>query len=556
MAAEIPLLVFMRGITKRFLGVKANDAIDFDVRPGEVHTLLGENGAGKSTLMNVLCGLYKPDGGEIEIEGELRRFRTPRDAIAAGIGMVHQHFMLVPAQTVWENMVLGLDALPQVLPRKDIVRRIEEISERYALRVDPLAPVWQLSIGEQQRVAILKALYRQARILVLDEPTAVLIPQEIQSLFATIRQMRGEGHGIVFISHKLDEVLAVSDRISILRKGKKIGTFAAVGVTKEKLAEMMVGRQVFFNGAPPTTERGPVFLAVRDLVVRGERGNIAVQGVSLELRQKEIFGLAGVAGNGQLELCEAMVGLRRSESGDVLVQGREMGNASPRAFLDRGVAYIPEDRKGTGLVPSMNIRENVVLRKYWKKPFARGRWFIDWEVVAGHTGRLVERFGVITPGLGIPIRALSGGNLQKLMLARELSDNPKAIIAVQPTWGLDVGATEYVRERLLEQRDRGAAVFLVSEDLEELLALSDRLAVIHQGRIMGITKNPRALSEEDLGLLMAGTSLEDVLRGREERGDAPLPGPLRDPGTFFAGDGAAQKKAFRAEGGEGRTPWA
>jgi simple sugar transport system ATP-binding protein len=319
---------------------------------------------------------------------------------------------------------------------------------------------------------------------------------------------------------------------------------------------MMVGRQVFFNCASPTTEKGPVFLEVRDLVVRGERGNIAVQGITLELRQKEIFGLAGVAGNGQLELCEAMVGLRGSESGEVLVQGRKMCTASPRAFLDKGIAYIPEDRKGTGLVASMNIRENVALRKYWKKPFARWRWFIDWEVVAGHTGRLVERFGVITPGLGIPIRALSGGNLQKLMLARELGDNPKAIIAVQPTWGLDVGATEYVRERLLEHRDRGAAIFLVSEDLEELFALSDRLAVIHQGRLMGITEDPRALDEEDLGLLMAGTLLEEVLRRRKERGDVLPSEPFRDPGTFFAGDGAAQKKAIRMEGEEGKTPWA
>lgn len=506
-------LVSMRGITKTFLGVRANDAVSFDLRAGEIHTLLGENGAGKSTLMNVLCGLYAPEAGHIVVDGNPQVFRAPSDAIAAGIGMVHQHFLLVPVLTVWENMVLGDRAVPSVLPRRSICQRIEALAAQYGLAVDPGARIWQLSVGEQQRVAILRALYRGARVLILDEPTAVLTPQEAQALFGTLRRMATEGHGVVFISHKLDEVMAVSSRVTILRRGKTIGTWTTAETSKAALAEHMVGHRVAISENEQPRRGGENILEAQELMVRSDRNLPAVRHLSLALRRGEILGLAGVAGNGQRELCEALVGIRPLEGGSMVLKGRQMTGASPRAFQREGVAYIPADRMGMGLVGSMNLRENVALRRYWRPVFSRWKLFLDWEIMAGCTGALVERFRIQAASLGVAVRTLSGGNLQKLMLARELDDDPDVVVAQEPTWGLDIGATQYVRERLLEARNRGAAVLLVSEDLEEVLALSDRLAVMHQGALMGISENPRALGVERIGLMMAGTPL-----GTEEGG--------------------------------------
>ena len=497
-------LVSMRGIDKTFFGVYANRGVDFDLFPGEVHSLLGENGAGKTTLMNVLAGLYAPDGGTLEIQGSPATLRSPRDAIARGVGMVHQHFMLVPVLSVWENMILGLEDTPQVLPRRAVIQRIRDLSERYGLEVDPLARVWQLSIGEQQRVEILKMLYRGSRVLVLDEPTSVLTPQEARELFRTLRRMTSEGHGVVFISHKMEEVLSLSDRLTVLRKGVRVGTVPAAGVTREDLAEMMVGRKVDLQVPPREGAPGSVVLECRDLRARNDRGVEALRGLSLSLREGEILGVAGVAGNGQQELCEACAGLRPLEGGQVLLEGEDLTGAPPRRFLERKVAYIPADRKGTGLIPNMNLRENVALKRYWKEPGARWRVFVDWEVLAGITGELVGRYEVSAPSLASPARVLSGGNLQKLMLARELSDEPRVVLAMQPTWGLDVGATRFVHDRLRAERDRGGAVLLVSEDLDELLQLADRLAVVYQGRVMGVLEDPRGCSQESIGLMMAG----------------------------------------------------
>ena len=502
-------LVAMRGIDKIFVGVKANAGVDFDLDRGEVHTLLGENGAGKSTLMNILSGLYTPDAGTITVKGSPQAFRSPRDALRAGIGMVHQHFMLVPTLSVWENVALGLEDNPFLMDKAPIVERIRDIQDRYGIHVDPMTPVWQLSIGEQQRVAIIKALYRSADILILDEPTSVLTPQEARALFGTIRQITAEGHGVVFISHKLDEVMDISDRITVLRRGRKVATVPVAEVTKESLADKMVGRKVVFQVGRTLQNPGRVVLEARDLVVIGDRGRTRVDHFSFDVRQREVLGLAGVSGNGQEELCDALAGIRKIERGSIVVDGYELAGRPIREFQKRGVSYIPADRIGTGLVRGMNLRENIALRKYWRKEFTRFRFFIHWENIAGRTGQLVERFGVVHPGLGYPARLLSGGNLQKLMLARELSDDPKVVIAVQPTWGLDVSATHFVRETLLEQRDRGAGVLLVSDDLEEIFSLSDRIAVMHNGRLMGLVEDPDSVTEEQLGLMMAGTCLEE-----------------------------------------------
>jgi len=501
-------LVEMKGITKSFYGIRANDEVNFEVRPGEIHTLLGENGAGKSTLMNILCGLYTPERGTIKVNGEKWVFKSPKDAINAGIGMLHQHFMLVPVMTVWENVALGDEELPQVLPKNKVIERIKELSDVYGLSVNPLAPVWQLSVGEQQRVAIVKLLYRQAKILILDEPTAVLTPLEARYLFKVIRKMAEEGHGIVFISHKLDEVLEISDRITVLRKGRNVGTVAKEEASKEKLAEMMIGKRIAFAIDKSIQNPGKKVLNVKNIKVLGDRGRLKVNDISFSLRQREILGIAGVSGNGQEELAEALTGLRKPISGKVFVDGDDVTSGNPRDFMKRRVSYIPADRKGTGLIANMNLRENIALRKYWKSEYTRFKFFVNWERIAGHTGRLVERFNVANPSLSYPVRLLSGGNMQKLMLARELSDNPRVIIAVQPTWGLDIGATHYVREVLISQKEKGSGVLLITDDLEEILALSDRIAVIHGGEIVGIVDNPDKVTEEELGLMMAGTKLE------------------------------------------------
>jgi simple sugar transport system ATP-binding protein len=496
-------LVEMRGITKRFSGVTANHDVNFSVEAGEVHALLGENGAGKSTLMNILYGLYRPDKGQILVSGEPREFHSPKDAIASGIGMVHQHFMLVQTHSVWENMILGVRETPFILPRKKIQDRIAEISEQYGLQIDPTAAVWQLSTGEQQRVALLQMLYRNAKVLILDEPTAVLTPQECQKLFGTIRRMTREGHGVIFISHKLKEVMSEASRVTVLRGGENAGTVAAARTTEGTLAEMMVGRKTSLGLERKPMTCGDSVLEADEIHVPGDRGMEAVSGVSLCLRRHEILGVAGVAGNGQRELCEALSGLRPLVSGKIRVNGTSMGGEPPRRFIDEGVHYIPSDRKGTGMAPGMDIVNNAILKKYWSKPVAKGI-FIDWGSSADYADEIVENFGVSVASLSTPVRNLSGGNLQKLLMGRELSDSPRAVIVMHPTWGLDVSATRYVRNQLLSRREDGTAILLVSEDLDELLALSDRLAVIFKGKFMDVLDDPWSVPIEEIGIMMAG----------------------------------------------------
>lgn len=507
--------VRMEGISKRFPGVVANQRIDFAVRDGEIHALLGENGAGKTTLMKILTGLYQPDEGQIWIDGQPVTIRSPRDAIALGIGMVHQHFMLVESHTVAENIILGLDAPRFVLNLGRVERQITELADRYRLQVDPRARIWQLSVGEQQRVEILKALYRGARILVMDEPTAVLTPQEVEDLFDTLRRMADEGHAVVFISHKLGEVMSVADRITVLRRGEVVDTVRATDTGREALAKMMVGRRVLFR--VDRGESGPgadVVLEIDGLSALGDKGREALRDVSLTLRQGEILGVAGVAGNGQRELVEAIVGLRPASKGSIRVAGEDITNRSPREVIDRGVGYIPEDRTGVGLVMDLSVAENLILKCYREPPIC-SVFFLDGDAVADRAQNLVADYDVMAPSIRTRTRLLSGGNLQKLILAREISARPALMVASYPTRGLDVGATEAVRRLLLEQREAGGSILLISEDLDELLSISDRIAVLYEGRIMGVV-DAREASIEELGLMMAGSAEEEV-EGGEER---------------------------------------
>ncbi|NPA89954.1 MAG: ABC transporter ATP-binding protein [Chloroflexi bacterium] len=495
--------VEMRNIVKRFPGVLANDHVNFSALEGEIHALLGENGAGKTTLMNILSGLYRPDEGEIYIYGKRVFFNSPRDAIAHGVGMVHQHFKLVETHTVTENIILGLDKPRFFLNLEEAEREIEKLEEQYGLKVDPRAYIWQLSLGEQQRVEILKALYRGARILIMDEPTAVLTPQEVDELFVTLRRMVNEGHTIIFISHKLDEVLAIADRITILRKGRVVGTVDARTATKKELARMMVGREVFFHIEKEPLPPGEPVLEVRDLRALSDRGVPALKGISFNVRAREILGVAGVSGNGQSELAEVITGLRESTGGEVKVNGRDLTNAGARAFIDAGVSHIPEDRVHVGIVPSLHLTGNLFLKAYRKLPGI----FLNWRDLREKAKTLLQRFDVVAPSPDVEARTLSGGNIQKLILAREFSSKPAVVVAVHPTQGLDVGATEAVRQHLVEQRARGAGILLISEDLEEVRALSDRIIVMYEGEIMGEVSPDTPV--EEIGLLMAGTRMEE-----------------------------------------------
>src|SRR5688500_12103388 len=456
--------VEMTGITKRFAGVVANDKVDFAVRSGEVHALLGENGAGKSTLMSILAGLYRPDEGSITLHGRPAQLHSPRDAIAHGIGMVYQHFMLVDSLTVAENAMLGQKGRGLGLDTFQVERELDVLSWRYNLRIDPKAKIWQLSVGEQQRVEILRLLYRGAKILVFDEPTAVLTPQEADDLVQTLRHMAFEGFSIIFISHKLDEVLAVADTITVLRRGRVVGTVAAVKSDKASLARLMVGRDLSFESNYSPLDKGDIVLEVRGLNARGNRGLPALHDVDLEIHQGEILGIAGVAGNGQRELAEVVTGLRPSTGGRVILDGKDVTGCTPAQVVDAGVAHIPEDRLGTGLISSLNLEDNVILKNYRKSPIARGP-FIDGKATASFADRLVQEYSVTAPGRSHKTGLLSGGNQQKLLLARELSGQPRLIVAVHPTRGVDIGATELIHSLLLEQRARGAAVLLISEDL-------------------------------------------------------------------------------------------
>jgi simple sugar transport system ATP-binding protein len=496
----------MCGITKRFPGVLANDRVDFEAAAGEVHALLGENGAGKSTLSNILTGLYRPDEGTIGLYGEPARFDSPSDAIDAGIGMVHQHFRLVPPFTVAENIILGEhrpEARSFVVHPRRIERDVAGLGERYGLAVDPRARVWQLSVGEQQRVEILKALYREARILILDEPTAVLTPQEAEALFVTLRRMAGEGRTVIFISHKLHEVKAVADRVTVLRAGRAVATVDAAGATPHDLAALMVGREVELarrveRESPPDDEAA---LDVGGLSVRGDRGEEAVRDVSLTVRAGEILGVAGVAGNGQRELAEAITGMRPS-TGSVVVRGRKLRTGDPRAAISAGVAHVPEDRLGTGVAPGLSIAENSVLKSYRQRGISFGP-LLNWSMIREVARDLIGRFGVVTPGPHLRARDLSGGNLQKLVLGREFSSAPRVLIAASPTRGLDVGAIESVHSYLREAAAEGVAVLLISEDLDEIIALADRVVVVYEGRLTG-EFDPATATIAEIGLAMAG----------------------------------------------------
>ncbi len=497
-------LVEMKGIVKRFPGVLANDRVDFNVRAGEIHALLGENGAGKSTLMRSLYGMYRPEEGEILFDGRPVEFHSPADAIREGVGMIHQHFMLVESMTVKENVALGLPSSRGFLTDLDRVSaRITELSRSYGLEVDPNVKVRQLSVGQQQRVEIIKALYRGASLLILDEPTAVLTPQEVDELFVTLKQLAAQGHALIFISHKLHEVTAFTDRVTVLRDGHNVGTVPTAETDRRQLAEMMVGRELKLNPDRPPVEIGLPRLKLEDVQAIGKRGTMALRGVSLEVRAGEVLGIAGVSGNGQLELAEVIAGMRPVVSGRITIDGADVAGQSPRQVMDQGLAYIPEERNRDGLIKEFTVSENLILRENGDRPYAN-RGFYDFKAIGDRARDLVLNFNVKTPSIETPIKNLSGGNAQKCILARELSRRPSVLVAAQPTRGLDVGATEYVRERILQQRAESTATLLISEDLDEILALSDRIAVIYEGEIMDVVDRAEATPEQ-LGLLMAGS---------------------------------------------------
>jgi len=500
----------LRGITKRFPGVLANDHIDLTLEEGEIHALLGENGAGKTTLMNILYGLYQPDQGEILVRGQKITVHSPSDAIAAGIGMVHQHFMLVPVFTVTENVMLGDEALRPggFLDRKRAAAKIREISEQYNLQVDPDAYIKDLPVGVQQRVEIIKLLYREANILILDEPTAVLTPQEADELSNIMRSLVARGKSIIFITHKLREVLEVADRITVIRRGKMIGSTTPAEADQYKLAEMMVGRAVHLE-----LERAPLnlqgcVLAAENLVVLDERHQIAVDGVSFDVQAGEVLGVAGVQGNGQTELVEALTGLRPAQAGKVTLLGHDITRANPRKITELGSAHVPEDRQRDGLILAFPVADNLVLNTYYQPPFTKGV-VLDEQKILQNAEKLIKEFDIRTPSAATSAGSLSGGNQQKVIVARESSRPIKLMIASQPTRGLDVGSIEYIHGRILKKRNEGCAVLLVSSELDEIMGLADRIAVMYRGKIVDIVPAEKA-TKEMIGLLMAGVRPENL----------------------------------------------
>lgn len=504
---KIPVLE-LRGITKRFPGVVANDSVDLALYPGEVLALLGENGAGKSTLMNVLIGLYRQDEGEIYLRGQSVEIHSPRDSDALGIGMVHQNFMLVPTMTVAENTILGLQDSPFVPQMDKVVARINKISERYNLQVDPHASIWQLSVGEQQRVEILKLIYRGAEILILDEPTAVLTPQESEELAHVLQVMTSEGKSAIFITHKMDEVLSFSDWVQVLQHGKSIAVKRTAETDAQELARLMVGREVLFRLDKEPSTPGDILLEMRAVHAQDDKGLPALRGVSLQIRGGEILGIAGVAGNGQRQLSEAVTGLRTVTSGEVLIGGQPMTNCSPLEIIQAGVSHIPADRVGVGAVGAMAVSDNLAMKGYRNQPMSQHGVLHPQEILA-FAKKMISAFEIATPTPRTYIKFLSGGNIQKAILAREIDACKGILVAVYPSRGLDVGATEAVRKRLLKQRAQGNAVLLISEDLEELLTISDKVAVLFDGEVMGVLPSKGA-QIKTLGLMMAGSRLSQI----------------------------------------------
>ncbi len=508
---EAKIVLEAKGITKRFPGVLANDHVDFDLRQGEIHALLGENGAGKSTLMNILYGLYKPESGEVRVNGNLLDLHSTKDAIKHGIGMVHQHFMLIPVFTVTENIMLGAETFHRAqesdspltrLDQREVARRVRELSQQYGLELDPDAIVGNLPVGIQQRVEIVKALYRNANILILDEPTAVLTPQEVEDLFRIMHGLTARGVSIIFITHKLKEVLAVADRITVMRAGRVVGSAIPAESDEHSLAAMMVGREVILTVEKSPAQPGEEVLVVEDLNVRDQRGLDAVKHVSFSVRAGEVLGIAGVQGNGQTELAEALTGLRPSHSGRISLAGRDLTTPPPRVLTETGLAHIPEDRQRHGLVLSYTVADNCVLCDYYKPPFSNHA-VLQEAAIDQYARKLINDFDVRTPSPYVAVGKLSGGNQQKVIVARELSRPVKLVIANQPTRGLDVGSIEYIHKEIIAMRDRGVGVLLISAELDEIMALSDRIAVMYRGEIVTIV-DANSVTREQLGLWMAG----------------------------------------------------
>jgi len=493
----------MRGITKRFGALVANDRIHFNVKAGEIHALLGENGAGKTTLMNVLYGLCEPQEGEIIVKGNRTQIGSPQDAIKLGIGMVHQHFMLIPVLTVAQNIIIGLPpSWGPFLKLTEAELKIEELSKKHGLTIDPKAKVWQLSVGAQQRVEIIKTLYRGAFILILDEPTAVLTPKETEDLFSILRSLAAEGRSIIFISHKLEEVLAISNRVTVLRDGKSIATFNTHETNEKELARTMVGREISLRFPKKAFRPGAEVLRVTNLFVDDDKDLPAVKNVSLSVMEGEILGLAGVDGNGQSELAQVITGLRKARKGNIFIGRSKTTHFSPWKVMKESVAHIPQERKNVGVILDFSLKENLILQDFRTPPFSKYK-FLNRRVIDQHATELISSYGIKASSPNLMARQLSGGNQQKLILARELSRAPKLLVAVQPTRGLDIGATEYIHSKLIEHRDRGAAILLISTDLNEILSLSDMIAVISGGEIMGTLSSENADIEE-IGLMMAG----------------------------------------------------
>lgn len=521
-------MLSMLNITKEFPGVLANDHVNFEVERGEIHALIGENGAGKTTLMNILYGLYQADAGQIYFRGKQVEIESPRHAIALGIGMVHQHFMLIPVFTVAENIALGLKSSKGiVLDTEQVSDRIRKLSEQYGLRVDPDVEVWRLPVGVQQRVEILKALYREADLLILDEPTAILTPQETRELFGILRSLAAHGHSIIFISHKLNEVMEISDRITVLRRGQVISTIDTSDATIPKLAEMMVGREVSFTIDKKSAQTGDAVLKIRDLTAIDHRSLKVLKAISFDLRAGEIVGIAGVEGNGQRELADALAGLRPVSAGEIWLGGRNVTHAAPDEIIKAGLSYIPEDRNQMGSIGRFTLAENGILKSHNRHPFAH--WLLlKSTTITDHARELVARYDIRTPGISVQARTLSGGNLQKLILAREVSRRTPVLVAVQPTRGVDLATMKFIHRQLLELRDAGIGILLISTELDEIFSLSDRIAVMYEGQILDIMAAERA-NREEIGLLMAGMR-HDTMSDKNNRQNEEIStreGPLK-----------------------------